>query len=105
MNKINLIKQNLNEKLWTDRQDKIVPYLTEQRGNLKGVSSLLLKPRNTQDVVNIVKICNEYKIPIVPQGGRTGLCGGTIPSKQGNEVILSTELMNKIININRKNSI
>ena len=103
MNKINLIKQNLNEKLWTDRQDKIVPYLTEQRGNLKGVSSLLLKPRNTQDVVNIVKICNEYKVPIVPQGGRTGLCGGTIPNKQGNEVILSTELMNKIININKDN--
>ena len=73
----------------------------EQRGNIKGKSSLLILPRNTAEVVKIVKICNKNKISIVPQGGRTGLCGGTIPNKNGKEVLLSTEKMNKVIEVNK----
>ena len=43
---------------------------------------------------------NKYNIKIVPQGGRTGLCGGTIPSNNGQEVMLSLERMNNIKEFN-----
>ncbi len=101
-NKINILKDQLKQTIWTDDIEKLKPYLHEQRGNIKGKSSLLIFPRNTADIVKIVKVCNKNKISIVPQGGRTGLCGGTIPNKNGKEVLLSTEKMNQVIEVNKE---
>ena len=42
--------------------------ISEERGNLKGASKLLLKPRNTKEVSEILKICHQNKISLVPQG-------------------------------------
>ena len=100
-NKIKKLKDQLNKTIWTDNIEKITPHLDEQRGNIQGKSSLLMLPKNTTDVVKIVKFCNKNKIPIVPQGGRTGLCGGTIPNKNGKEILLSTERMDKVIEVNK----
>ena len=72
-NKIKKIKEKLNKTIWTDNIAKLSSHLYEQRGNLQGKSSLLMLPKNTADVVKIVKICNKNKVSIVPQGGRTGL--------------------------------
>jgi FAD/FMN-containing dehydrogenase len=47
----------------------------------------------------IVTLCNKACIGIVPQGGNTGLVGGSVPSKSGLEVVVSLEKMNKIIDI------
>ncbi len=100
-NKIKKIKEKLNKTIWTDNIAKLSSHLYEQRGNLQGKSSLLMLPKNTADVVKIVKICNKNKISIVPQGGRTGLCGGTIPTKNGQEILLSTEKMDKVIEVSK----
>ena len=48
----------------------------------------MLKPHTTADVSAILKYCNERKLAVVPQGGRTGLVGGSVPVHD--EVILST---------------
>ena len=97
---LNKLKKTLGPKGWIDNIDVIEPYLIEERGLFKGKSKLLLKPKNTEEISDIVKLCNKYNIKIVPQGGRTGLCGGTIPSKKGNEIMLSLERMNKILELN-----
>ena len=62
MDKVNILKNKLKSHLWTDKPEVINSYLHEQRGNLIGKSLLLLKPKNTQDVSEIIKICNKYKI-------------------------------------------
>ena len=100
-NKIKSLKKKFNKTLWTDNFEKLKPHLYEQRGNIQGKSSLLMLPKNTEDVVKIVKFCNKNKISIVPQGGRTGLCGGTIPNKNGQEILLSTESMDKVIEVSK----
>ena len=100
-NKIEILKNKLNKTIWTDNIEKLKPHLCEQRGNIEGKSSLLVQPKNTAEVVKIVKFCNKNKISIVPQGGRTGLCGGTIPNKNGKEILLSTEKMDKVIEVNK----
>ncbi|XP_065214365.1 D-2-hydroxyglutarate dehydrogenase, mitochondrial isoform X2 [Planococcus citri] len=63
-----------------------------------GYSSIVLKPRTTEQVSAILKHCNERKLAVCPQGGNTGLVGGGVPVFD--EIIISTSLMNKIINLN-----
>ena len=55
-------------------------------------------PANTNDVSEIVKVCSQENIEIIPQGGNTGLVGASVPS-QGKSIIVSFEKMNKIIKL------
>ena len=41
---------------------------------------MALRPKNTEEVSEILKYCNERKLAVVPQGGITGLVGGSVPS-------------------------
>lgn len=61
----------------------------------KGYSSVVLKPKTTEEVSAILKYCNERRLAVCPQGGNTGLVGGSVPVFD--EVIISTALMNKIL--------
>ena len=60
-----------------------------------GYSKCVLKPKTTEEVSAILKYCNERRLAVCPQGGNTGLAGGSNPVFD--EVIVSTSLMNKII--------
>lgn len=60
----------------------------------KGQSKLVLRPKTTEQISQIVKYCNEQKLAVVPQGGNTGLVGGSIPVFD--EIIISLAGMNKI---------
>lgn len=63
--------------------------------------SVVLKPANASEISQILVLANEYKIPVVPIGGRTGLSGGALCIYQG--IGLSTERLNRIIEIDEKN--
>src|SRR6187399_2051150 len=77
----------------TDAKD-IAPYLTEERGLYQGFSQLVLRPGTTAEVAGVLKLANETKTAIVPQGGNTGLVGGQTPHH--GEVVLSLARLNKI---------
>lgn len=74
-------------------QSEIAPHLVELRGLYQGQSPLLLKPNSTEQVSQILKLANDNKINVIPQGGNTGLVGGQVPD---GEVIISLSRMNKI---------
>lgn len=59
-----------------------------------GQSQLVLKPKTTQQVSQILKYCNERKLAVVPQGGNTGLVGGSVPVFD--EIVISMAGMNQI---------
>ncbi len=61
-------------------------------------ASVLLFPKTTEDVQKIVMWANEFKVGLVPSGGRTGLSGGAVALN--NEAIISFEKMNKILSFN-----
>ena len=63
--------------------------------------AVVLKPANADEIASIMKIASFYKIPVTPIGGRTGLSGGALSVYQG--IGLSTERLNKILNIDEKN--
>jgi FAD/FMN-containing dehydrogenase len=80
-------------------QADIAPRLVENRGLYRGVSLMVLKPGNTQEVSAILKLATETRTAIVPQTGNTGLVGGQVPSTAGTELIVSLERMNRILDV------
>lgn len=64
--------------------------------------SVVLLPQNTQEVSEILAYCHVHNIPVTPAGARTGLSGGCLPIHGG--VLLSSEKLNRIIEIDEKNA-
>jgi FAD/FMN-containing dehydrogenase len=79
-------------------------YLTDWRGRYTGNALAVLKPANTNEVAECVKLCLETKTPIVPQGGNTGLVLGSVPDQTGHAVVLSLSRLNKIQSIDIQNN-
>ena len=72
------------------------PYLREERGLYHGKAAMVVRPSSTAEVARIVAACAAARVPIVPQGGNTGLCGGASPHEDASEIILSLGRMNKV---------
>ena len=70
------------------------PYLVEMRDLYHGHTPVVLRPGSVDEVVAILKLANETKTAIVPQGGNTGLVGGQIPHH--GEVVLSLTRLDRI---------
>ena len=81
-----------NHALETD--DMMAAYTTDWTGRFQGQSPLVLRPANTSEVSAIVRIAHEADIPLVPQGGNTGLVGGSVPLR--GEVVISIARLNQI---------
>jgi glycolate oxidase len=81
--------------------DSLQHYSHDETETLSYLPDVVLKPRTTAEISAILKICNQYKIPVTPRGAGTGLSGGALPHLGG--VVLSTERMNTILDIDERN--
>jgi FAD/FMN-containing dehydrogenase len=72
------------------------PYCTDWRGRYSGNALAVVFPANTLQVAEAVKLCATNQITIVPQGGNTSLCGGSVPLQQGEQIVLNLSRMNQI---------
>src|SRR5664279_5365805 len=70
------------------------PFLIEGRGIYHGRSAMLLRPGSVEEVAAVLKLANDTKTPLVPQGGNTGLVGGQIPFD--GELLVSLTRLDKI---------
>ncbi|NLA50809.1 MAG: FAD-binding oxidoreductase [Alcaligenaceae bacterium] len=84
-------------------EEALAPYLTDWRGRFTGRAHAVVRPGNTQEVADVVKLCARYEVPIVTQGGNTGLCGGATPSNKGDAVLLVMTRLNHILNVDTVN--
>jgi len=80
------------------------PYLTDWRRRYTGKACAVLKPADTPELAALVRLCNEYKVPMVPQGGNTGLVLGGIPDESGTAAILSLTRLSRIRHIDPVNN-
>jgi FAD/FMN-containing dehydrogenase len=93
---IERIKAAVGPRGWiADPRDQ-EPYLVEARGLYRGATRLVVRPASTAEVAAVVRICAEAKLPIVPQGGNTGLVGGGVPPEDGHNIVLALGRMNRI---------
>jgi FAD/FMN-containing dehydrogenase len=95
-NIIEQLKRIVGPKGFIDDPAAMAPYLVEERGLYRGAAPLVLRPAATVEVAAIVKLCTAAKIPLVPQGGNTGLCGGAVPDEDGHSILLSLGRMNRV---------
>lgn len=84
----------------TDAQS-LEQYSHDETEDIRSMPGIVVFPSTVEEVSRVVKHCNEHSIPLTPAGAQTGLSGGAIPSKGG--VLLSTEKLNRIIEIDENN--
>jgi FAD/FMN-containing dehydrogenase len=77
-----------------DATDDLAPFNSDWMRKYGGQTRLVLKPQNTEEVSKVLKYCNDHKLAVVPQGGNTGLVGGSVPVFD--EIVINTARMNNI---------
>src|SRR3954452_5279084 len=90
------IKAAVGPKGWTTDAHDIEPHLTEPRGLYRGATRMVVRPASTEEVAAVVRLCAVARLPIVPQGGITGLVGAQVPPESGDNIVLSLARMNRI---------
>lgn len=93
---VSFFKRLLQGRVVTD-EDELINHNTDWLRTVRGMSQVMLKPKSTGEVSQILQYCNQKGLAVVPQGGNTGLVGGSVPVFD--EIIISTSLMNEIINL------
>ena len=88
---------------WISSPEDLQPHVTEWRGVYEGRTPLLLRPESTEQVAQIVRACAAAGVGIVPQGGNTGMCGGSVPDASGTQVILSLSRMHRVLDVDPGN--
>jgi FAD/FMN-containing dehydrogenase len=86
----------LGERGFTTDPERIDSWLTDWRGRYTGRALALAAPASTAEVAALVKLCAAHGVPIVPQGGNSGMAGGATPDATGTAIILSLRRMNAI---------
>jgi FAD/FMN-containing dehydrogenase len=76
--------------------DRMAGYLTDWRNAYAGAAAAVVRPASTEEVAAVVRACRDLGAAVVPQGGNTGLCGGSIPDATGDQVVLSLDRMRRI---------
>ncbi|MCP3760968.1 glycolate oxidase subunit GlcD [Domibacillus sp. A3M-37] len=88
------------ENVITSSAGRLV-YSYDATPNFQSMPEAVIAPRNTAEVAQIVTVCRDKKIPIVPRGSGTNLAAGTVPSEGG--IVLLFKHMNNILEIDEEN--
>ena len=90
------VRALLGKRGFTQDPDLVDPWLTDWRGRFTGKAIGLASPADTDQVSGLVKLCAAHGVPIVPQGGNSGMCGGATPDRSGTAILLSLRRMDAI---------
>jgi FAD/FMN-containing dehydrogenase len=82
---------------------EIEPWVTDWRGRVHGAAPAILAPVSTDEVAEIVRLAAEHRVPLVPQGGNTGMAAGATPPADGSAILLSMRRMNRIRSVSAEN--
>src|SRR5947209_3968542 len=74
--------------------DARAPFETDWTGRFHGGTWAVVRPGTTAEVVAIVQLCRTHHVALVPQGGNTGLVGGSVPT--AGELVVSLRRLDEI---------
>ena len=80
------------------------PFVTDWRDRYHGRALCVARPGNVQEVAALMQLSAREGIPVVPQGGNTGLCGAATPDDSGQAMVIRLDRMNRILAISALDS-
>ncbi|MEW6691154.1 MAG: FAD-binding oxidoreductase, partial [Pseudomonadota bacterium] len=83
------------DNVLTDARDT-APYFTDWRKQVRAGALCVARPASTPEVAAVVRLCAAEGVAVVPQGGNTGLVGGSVPTGARREIVLSLSRLNRI---------
>ena len=87
----------------TESED-MAPYLTDRRSTRLRNAPMVVRPANTAEVSQVLALCHEAGVGVVPQGGNTGLVEGSVPDASGDQILLSLSRMSGIRDVDAANA-
>lgn len=84
--------------------ERMQSYLSDWRNAYRGQAAAVLRPGTTEEVAAAVRLCAQAGVALVPQGGNTGLCGGSIPDASGAQMVLSLTRLKRIREVDVANA-
>ena len=96
-------RHRIGDKAVITDPKEIEPWVTDWRGRVHGAAPAILAPASTEEVVEIVRLAAEHRVPLVPQGGNTGMAAGATPPSDGSAILLSMRRMNRIRSLHPQN--
>jgi D-lactate dehydrogenase (cytochrome) len=93
---IDAIAKAVGSKGLVTDPSEMAPHLEELRGLYRGAALALVKPASTAEVAEVVALAAASRVPVVPQGGNTGLVGGQVPPEHGRALLVNLSRMNRI---------
>lgn len=92
-----------DQHVLTDPED-MLPYLQDWKRQHTGAACAVVRPGTTEEVAAIISLCAQFEVPVVPQGGNTGLVLGSVPDSTGVSIVLSLKRMNRVRAIDTANN-
>lgn len=99
--KLTHIKKIIGDAFVYTDTDSIAKFAHDETEDLKFFPEVIVKPRTAVEISELLKFCNQEKIPVTPRGAGTGLSGGALPVHKG--IVLSMERFSEIIEIDERN--
>ena len=99
---LNELRRITSAEFLLTAETDLAPFSTDWRGRYSGRPLCVALPAATEEVAAIVRACAQAGVPIVPQGGNTGLVGGATP--RGGEVLVSLKRLNRVRAVDAHNN-
>ncbi|APU19135.1 malate dehydrogenase (quinone) [Actinoalloteichus sp. GBA129-24] len=83
--------------------DRMRGHLTDWRDAYRGRAAAVVRPGSAEEVSRVVGLCHRAGVAVVPQGGNTGLCGGSVPDSSGAQIALSLTRLRRVREVDPAN--
>lgn len=93
--------QWLGQERFRDDQETLITHSYDATPMLQSLPDAVVYPETTAEVQSILRLANEHRIPIVPRGAASNLCGGTVPVQGG--IVVAMSRMNKLLELDTVN--
>ncbi len=100
---IDALSRVIDRDLMETDPDILDKYSRDETADASFMPDILVRAGKSEDVSNVLKICNSMEVPVIPRGAGSGVTGGALPVRGG--LVLSLERMNRILEIDRENMV
>jgi FAD/FMN-containing dehydrogenase len=97
------LRASFSGRVYTQPADT-APFLTDWRRKWTGRALAVVQPDTAEDVAAVMRWCHARGVPMVPQGGNTGLSGGATPDESGTSLVVSLARLNRVRRIDTDNN-